>query len=439
MTKVSIRTDADLNRLFKSRYLPISNDVYANYDSILSRIEKQVGGFGEALKRTHTLTLPGSVGAGNGSSLPTANIARTVQPSWDFKTHHAVAFLDNATIENSKSDADAMVSILDNAVAGALLSNARNRVRNFLNDSTGVLGQFSGSATNTAGGVAQVNVEVTILNTGRYRRRTFHLEPRDYVFIGLGAATPPFVTPPLASKFEIESYNRETGLLRLNRVDGATDLTTIGAGTWNIYMQNSFNLDRTGLLDICFNTTVNGVAKQNRYTPFVIPGTTDSDVGGAELDISMLTSIVDRYSSETQQEFTDIVLSPVVYRKFKNLISEKGLQFQDVQVRPNVPGQSEEITAKLGMSAIKYFGIGASTVIQQHRLLRDDMALFLNRNHIAERCVTAPGWFDDDGTIFLRVPGTNYRAAHYNSYGEFIIHPYHVGFIQGLNTSEVIL
>ena len=432
-------TDADINRLFKRRYLPYAKTFYANYDAFLRDLRKEKGGFGQDMFQTHSLSQAGSVGGGGGAGLaPIVTTSKRVQASFQPTKAYAACLLDHYTVEASRSSEDAMVRVLDEEVMGKIESFNRNRSRNFFNDSTGVLCQFSGAASNTSGGVATVDVEVTVLNTGRYRRRQLHLEPRDYVQIGVGASAPPFATPALPSKFEIVSYNKSTGLLRLSRKTGSDDLTTLAAGTYNVYMQDSQNGDAIGLLNMCFDTTLNGITRQYRYEPRTITGTTDGDVGDANLDISMITEIFDGYNADTQQSFTDIIMSPIQMRKLKVALMDRGVAIQDVE-RGVTDSKGEKTGIKAGVTGIKYFGGGSSCVMRQHSMLRDDMIVFVNRDHQFIRHLFEPAWLKTgltDGTIFTRTPGTSDYSALYASYYQNILHPYHIGFIAGLNVTE---
>lgn len=437
MPTVTKYTDADINRLFKKEYAPWSSNVFATYDAILSQFAIEVGTFGEEIQQTFDISLGGSVGAGGsslGGILPLSNNAETVRIVAGPHQHYARCIFDNLSVENAKSKGKgAVVSLLDYITKQKIASFNRNEARNFFNDSTGVLGQFSGSAGGTA-----TNPTMTILNTGRYRRRALHFEPKDYVNVGLGAAAPPFATAPLSSVFQIDSYNASTGLLTLSRVSGSTDLTTIGAGTWNVYMQNSWNADKTGILNMCFDTSFYGVSSRYRFQPFVLPGTTDSDVLGANIDTDMITSMYDNYSALSEQSFTHIVLPPVQFRKYKSLLESQKRAMYEVQMKAIPSGIGDDkMIAKVGYSAIKFYGAESSCVVMQHRLLRDDMVLFLNKNHIKRRFIMEPQWQDRDGTTFLRVEGLDQYEARYAAYGEWLINPYHIGFIQGLNTTEL--
>lgn len=415
-------TDADIDRLLKKVYRPLANNVYATYDAILSQIVKEKGGFGQELKETFQLSQGGSVGASSTGILPASNVAKTVQSSMTPKRHYARALMDNLAIEDARDSETAILKVVDFEITNKIAAFNRNRARNFFNDGTGILGQFSGNASGTA-----TAPTVTILNSGRYRRRKFHFEPKDYVNVNT-----------LSSVFEIVSYAESTGVLTLSRISGSDDLTAIGAGTHSIYMQNSKDADRFGLLSACFDSTYYGVSAQFRFQPFVLPGTTDSDAGGAQLTTDMITSIYDKYSSEAEQSFTHIIMSPVQFRKYKSLQEARKRECIEV-VQSALPSGigNEKVVAKVGYSAIKYFGSDSQTVVQQHRLLRDDMVIFLNKAHVKERNVMDPGWLERDGSMWLRVADVDQYEARYGCYGENIINPYHIGFIQGLDTTEL--
>jgi hypothetical protein len=406
----------------------------------LSQLPKEIGGFGQDLRETFMLSLGGSVGSSSNGILPQSNTARAEQAVYTPRRLYARARIDNLLIENSRTSEDSVVNVLDLEIKQKLLSFNRNRARMFFNDSSSTIGQFTGPATGTA-----ATPTVTILNTGRYRRRRLHFEPRDYVNVGVAGLVaaapnnPPFATPPLASTFEVLSFNPTTGALALSRLDGTDDLTTLLATTnYNLYMQNSWNSDCTGIFDICFGSTYYGLPAQYRFQPFVLPGTVSSDAGNSELTTDMLTAVYDLYSAEAEQSFTHIVMPPVQWRKYKSLLESQKRFTTETKMYASPSGIGDDkLVAKVGYSAIKFFGAESSTVVTQHRLLRDDMVVFLNKNHIKQRHVAPPAWFEKEGSMWLREQGVDHYEARYGAYCENIINPYHVGFIQGLSTTEL--
>jgi len=443
MSTVTRYTDADIDRLMKRRYKALANNVYAAYDAILSQLPKETGGFGQSLQETFQVSLGGSVGSSTDGTLPLSNDVATLQAEYSPARLYGRAVIDNLAIENARSSEDAIVKLLDFKVNQTVLSFNRNRARIFFNDKTGVLGQFTAQATGTA-----ALPTVVILNTGQYKIRKFHFEPRDYVNIGVAGLTsaapcnPPFAAPANTSLFEVLSFNATTGALALSRISGTADLTDNGTfpttNHYNVYMQGSQNADCTGLFDILFGTSVYGVTKQNRWTPHVIPGTSDSNLNGAEVTLDVLTTLYDLYNSETEQNFTHIITSPLQLRKIKRLM--EGQKRYPVETESKALSSkgfgNEKLLAKVGFSAVKFFGNESSTVIQQHRLLRDDMIVFINRPHIRQRHIVAPQWAERDGTTWLRKDGVDQYEARYLTYAENLINPYHIGFIQGLSTTE---
>jgi hypothetical protein len=446
MSNITKLTDADIARLLKRRYRPLANNTYAFYDAILAQFPSEIGGFGEELQRTIQTSLGGSVGASlDGSALPGSNVAATIREAHSGKRHYARAMIDQYAIENSRQSEDAIVKVVDFEIKNKLLSFNRNRARNFFNDTTGVLGQFS--AASGIGGTA-ANPTVTIQSGGRYRRRPLHFEPKDFVNVGeaglvasgIAAAIPPFTTAPNSSVFEITSYNKNTGVLSLKRISGSLDITTglDALKFYNVYMQNSWTADRTGIFDVLFASSIYGVTKQYRYEPFIVPGTTASDVGGVELTPDLITSVFDQYSAETDgKSFTHIVLPPLQWRKLKNQLEGQGVRLQGTTVKAASSGIGDKnVFAEIGYNAIKYYGQDNNCVLMQHRLLRDDMVVFFNKNEHVIRDIMPAGWFEKDGTMWLRLPEQDFYEARYGCYGDNLFNPYHFGFIQNLSITE---
>jgi hypothetical protein len=316
-------------------------------------------------------------------------------------------------------------------------------VRQWFNDGTGVLGQFTNQASNTSGGTAGVDVEVTILNTGRYRRRFFHFEPNLTVQVGVGAANPPYNTAALPTLFRIKAFVQSTGLLTLERVQGNEDITQVGTlpnGTNNVYIQDSRNADFLGLLGFCFDTTFNGIASQYRYQPYAIPGLTNNEFTSA-LDLDLFNRAVNGLATQTGEAPTHCLLSPVQMRILISLFEDRGINVTPIEIDPssNAPSSTRERYKKTGFggySALKYISAAGSVIVMEHRMVRDDMALFVNVNHLSQRYITMPEWYDGDGNKWHRFQDKDAGAAFYRAYGENIIHPFHMTYLQGLSTTE---
>jgi len=67
------------------------------------------------------------------------------------------------------------------------------------------------------------------------------------------------------------------------------------------------------------------------------------------------------------------------------------------------------------------------------RFVEDDRIYLLNDSHIHIKHRPDFGWFDDDGTVFLRKASADAYEARYGGYLQIYINPCFHGVIQGLS------
>lgn len=413
---VTIITDSDYDPLFKKHYYKLADNLYNSYDNVYSQLPKVFGVGGVNGEHPVEVTFGGGVGSSNNGTLPEPENTSFLRPIYTPKRQYARIKIDNYTIEASQKTEHAFISAIDQETTGKLKSFNRNKARAFLNDGTGILGQFSGSAGGTAAAPT-----MTILTSGRYGRRKACFELGDYINVN-----------SLSSVFRISNYTASSGLLTLARVNGSDDLTGIGAGTHSIYMQNSKDADPYGLLGIVNDSTFYGVSSQFRWSPPVTP----IDAGGANLDTDMLTELAEGSATENDEGFTHFIFSPIQYRRYISLL-EAQKRFPvpvDIKMTPNAM-TSEKLVARVSFSGVKYMGSTGNIICMQNKFVRDDMIIGMNKNFVEVAHVKKPGWAQRDGTVFLRMNDLDAYEARYVSYDENRINPFYVSAITGLATS----
>lgn len=408
---ITASTDTDLDAVFKDVYLDLSDNLYNSYDKHYNLAKKTFGTLGaQNSKAPIETTFGGGVGASATGILPEASHASFIDPLYSAKRNYARIKIDNLTIDGTEKTEAAFVKLIDHEVTSRLRNFNRNVSRQQWNDGTGVLGQFTGPATGTA--AAPV---VTILTTGNYRRRKFHFEKGELLSVNT-----------LASVFKITSYVHSTGALTLERISGADDLTGLAATTHSIYTQGSKDAETYGYLGILVNTSHYTIAEEDRYKAIKI------DVDGP-LDTSQLTEAEDQSSTETDESVTDIVFSPLQYRKYIKLLEDQ----KRFPVPVKFSGRSNEMTspelmAKVSFGGIQYVGATGNITCTKSKFLRDDVVAGCNFNHNHILHVKKPGWAQRDGTVFLRIDGMDAYEARYLCYSEQKINPWYQWFLYDL-------
>lgn len=412
---ITIKSDADYDPIFKRNFVKLADNLYSTYDSLHSVHKKTFGTIGgKDTQGAVEVTFGGGYGASSDGTLPVANHSGYLQPTYTPKRTYARINIDNLTIEASAKNEWSFVRAIDQETTGKLRNFNRNHARIIANDGTGILGQFTGPATGTAAAPA-----MTVLNTGTYMRRHACFEKGEYVNVN-----------SLSSLFKIASYDRSNGALVLTRVSGSDDLTGLAVATHDIYAQGAKDAEPYGYLGVLANGSHYGVSEEARWQPLEVAA------GGAPLDTSMLTELVEKQEELSDQSFTHLFFSPLQYRKYIALLEDQK-RFPvpvDVKPRPNKM-TSPDLIAKVSFGGIQYVGATGNITCLKNRFLRDDMILGINVNESEIRHVKKPGWASRDNTVFLRMQDMDAYEARYVCYSENCINPFYTGFITGLATS----
>lgn len=411
---ITTLTDSGYDALFKRVYLKLGDNLYSTYDNFDSQAKKTFGTIGgKDAEFPIEVTFGGGVGSSTDGTLPEAYHTEHVTPVLTAKRVYARIQIDGLTIESSEKSEHAFVKAVDQETIGKLRSFNRRNGAIWMNDGTGILGQFSGNASGTAAAPY-----MTILTTGTYRRRKHFFEKGDYVNVNT-----------LSSVFRIVSYVHSTGVLTLARVSGSDDLTGIGGGTHSIYWQNSKDADPYGLLGIFANGTHYGVTEEYRYAP-----PQRIDASGAPLDTAMLTELCEKHDEDTDVSFTDLVFSPVQYRKYISLLEDQKRFPVPVDFKPRANDMtSPELIARVAFGGIQYVGSTGNIKCWKNKFVRDDMVIGVNMREVEAMHVKKPGWRARDEMIFLRMEDKDAYEARYVCYKENRINPFHVSFLYGLD------
>lgn len=398
MARYNLTTASDL---FKIKYGKLSDNVYNSANVLLGRVKKSYNFTGKRQDVAVPLSFSGGVGSG---SLPTANAASYDDAEITAKKMYAVCEIDRETIKASENDEGAFVRMSKHVVSKTVESWMRNHSRALFNDGTGILGQFSGNAAGTA--TAPI---LTILATGTYRFTEANFEEKDYVNVN-----------SLASVFEITAVAPSTREVTLSRISGSDDLTGIGAGTHSVYMQNSKDNDPTGLRKVLYASSgsLYGIPVARRWQSY------QSAAGGAGLTTDMMNEVMLGVEKRCGKVPKMIVTSYTQLRKLLNLIED--------QKQYIVEPRSADLKGKISFRGIEFMSSMGAIPVFADRFAQDHEMMFLNDDYIETHHRPGFGWFDDDGTVFLRSSSEDAYGARYGGYLENYIVPSFQGVLSGL-------
>ena len=124
-----------------------------------------------------------------------------------------------------------------------------------------------------------------------------------------------------------------------------------------------------------------------------------------------------------------IMTSYKQYEKILNLLEDQ--KRYEVKTRAGLKSKSG---ADISFSGVEFMSSSGPVGIFPERFCEDDTIYFLNDNHIHLYHRPDFGWFDDDGTVFLRKSDSDAYEARYGGYLEAYINPCFHGVLTGLST-----
>ena len=390
----------DQSALFKTKFGKLSENAYNSANVLLGTIKKEYQFVGEDMKVAVPTFFAGGVGSG---SLPTANPASAAKATLLAKKVYAVTEIDREALKASQGNEGAFVEAMKWNVQKTVEAFNRNASRILFGDGTGALGSFSGNATGTA-----TNPVITITSASWVEG---HWEENDYVNVNT-----------LPSVFRVDTVNPTTKVINLTRISGSDNLTTIGAGTHTVYMQNSKDNDPLGLKGVCDanSSTLYGVTVGRRWQSIQI------NAGNAGISEDIMNELVVKQVERCGKSPKILITSYTQYRKIMNFLEDKKIY----KVEP----RAENLKGKIAFSGVEYITDAGPIGIFADRMCPADRMYGLNTDFIYSHHRPDFGWFDDDGTVFLRKANDDAYEARYGGYYQNYIIPTFQGVVTNLAT-----
>lgn len=399
----------DASQLFKIKYGKLSENTYNSANVLLGRVKKQYNFVGRQMDIAVPTTFAGGVGSG---SLPSANFAKTELASITAKKMYSVIQIDRESVKASAQNEGAFVEMTKYAVQKGVESWMRNMSRAIFNDGSGTLGV---STAAVAGGSAAA--PTVVISSATWKEANF--EEKD--FICVDSAANPY---DAGAMWEITAVDPSTRTITLSRLSGnAVNLTT-DAGAKTLIMQKSQNSDPSGLKGILDKTPGVGVQAYGidvgrRWQ------STQLDASGAGLTTDLMNQQMLEIQRKCGKVPNLIITSFTQYRKLLNVLED--------QKRYQLDPRSKELVGKVSFSGVEFMSSAGPVGVFPERFCEDDRMYLLNDNFIEIHHRPDFGWFDDDGSVFLRTSGDAYEARFGGYLDTYIVPPFH-GVISGLAT-----
>lgn len=397
---------AEASSLFKIHYDKLSMNVYNSANVLLGRCKKSFDFVG---KQRH-IAIPQSFAGGVGSgSLPKANTAKYAEALIESKKVYAVVEIDRETIKAAMRDEGSYVRATKEVAEKGVESFMRNMSRILFNDGTGALAEDDGT-TNVSGSGTDVDPYVLTLAADT---KEANIEERDLINVNGESTT-----------LEILEFDPDTLEIQLVGTSAALAAATgVSPLSGTLYMQGSKDNDPEGLKGVLDATAGSkySIPIQRRWKA------TQVDASAAAISTDLMNSVMLKVEKRTGKVPNLIITS---YKQFQKLLA-----LQEDQKRypiPNRAGIKDKNGEVLSFSGVQFMSTSGPIPVVPERFCEDDRMYFLNDNHIHIYHRPDFGWFDDDGTVFLRKADADEYEARYGGYLQVYINPNFHGVLSNL-------
>jgi len=409
----------DQTALFKINYYKKSENMYNSFNVLHGRVKKKYDFSGRQRFVSTPLSFSGGVGA---AVIPQANAGKYQGAIIESKKMYASAKIDRESIKASANNAGAFVQATRETVQKTVESYMRNCSRVLFGDGSGILARGDG-ATNISG-TGSVATPFVV------RLASYHLEDieeKDFVQLVTGMAAAPDNSGGTAeggitkaNLLEVVAFDESTGDISLVGTSPALTLL-IGSplpATSGFCMQSSYEAEPIGLgaVEKFTSGTLYNIAYQRRWSMTV------QDAGATGITVDKMNNLM----LSVERKFGKVPNMIVChYTQFRNILAL--LEDQKVYNLPN-----RNIKGNLSFQGVEFMSTRGPVGIFVDRFCPEDKIYFLNDNFIELHHRPDFGWFDDDGTVFLRAADEDSYEARYGGYWQSFITPTAHGVISNL-------
>lgn len=392
--------------LFKIKYGKLSDNVYNSANVMLGRAKKDYTFTGKRMDIAVPTSYSGGVGSG---SLPTANSASYEDAQISAKKMYSVIEIDREAIKAAENDEGAFVRLTKHSVQKGVESWMRNMSRTLFNDGSGSLGSGDG-VTNVSGAGTTGSPYLVVIGAATFKEANW--EEKD--FVNYNAEV---------TQLEVVAVAPATRTISLVGTSaGLAALAGVGPVPTNVslYMQNSRNNDPEGITGVLQATTGSkyGISIARRWKSF------QKSAASTGLTVDFMNEVMLGVEKQCGKVPNLIITSYVQYRKLLNLLEDQ----KQYLIEPRSP----ELKGKVSFRGVEFMSQAGPVGVFADRFVADDQMMFLNDNYITIHHRPGFGWFDDDGTVFLRKAGEDTYEARYGGYLQSYVVPSFQGILQNL-------
>lgn len=398
---------SDQAYLFKETWSDISRNSYNSATPILARIKKKYDLQGLKDHVAVPLGPAGGVGGLVNGYLPEGGSPSGDQMEIVAKDVVGVAIMDRKAMKAAMTDKGAFVRFTQEPVRRCVESY--DTLCNILahGDGTGLAGTAHTTGYVSGGAAAPV----IQFNTSFHER----LFPKNFQFNVGNAASPTGVEDGLFKVTSVDATNRR---VTFSRVSGTFDLSSgTNADSRGFYFQNMFNSAPSGFESTVMKTSGNIYTIPYDSTSW---GSYIYDAASAPPSVQMLNKVMNQQSTRVDPGcLPDFLLtSPEVW----SILSDMWEPKKTIMLQPR--DKALATAPGFGIAGLSYTtpeGKDIPIVADKHCVKDRIYGLFsdaMYMHHLPDQ-----GWWDEDGKVFMRVPGRPWYSATYGGYYENVFNP----------------
>lgn len=406
---------AEINDNFKPTFEGRSKTLYSTYDPLEGAIKKNFNFTGKEKNIETHLSFAGGFGS---RLLPKANNSSMDNQKITSKKVYGRALVDREGLKASSNSQGAYQKYLKFPTMKTVENYTNQCGRINFGDGTGILGRGDATAVNVSGTGAENNPFIVIISDASFKDTNF--EEKAFVQYVSGLAAFPDNSggameggDALTNLLEIVEVIVPTRTIKLIGVSAAlTALSGVGPvpASGGFCMQRSYNGEPTGFGAVLMKTTgsIYDIPVQRRWKAGQL------DAGGS----GILTDMLNESFLERQHVFGESMNMIVCrYNQYQKILAQ--LEDKKTIMITNV-----NLKGHLGFEGIEYVNsMGKKCSIVCNRHADADKVYLLNTKYINRLHRPDFGWFDEDGTVFLRATDEDQYEARYGGYWENVIVP----------------
>ena len=415
---------AEINANFKPTFENRSKTLYSTYDPLEGAIKKNFNFTGKEKNIETHLSFAGGFGS---RLLPKANNSTMENQKVTSKKVYGRALVDREGIKAASNSQGSYQRYLKFPTMKTVENYANQCGRINFGDGSGMLGRGD-AASNVTGTGAENDPFIVTISAASFKDTNW--EEKAFIQYVTGLAAFPANTggameggDALTNILEIVKVVISTRKIHLVGVSAA--LTALAGGpspapaTAGFCMQRSYNGEPTGFGSVLTATSgqLYGIDVQRRWQAGQL------DAGGS----GILTDMINESFLERQHVFGESMNMIVCrYNQYAKLLA----QLED---KKNILIQNVNLKGHLGFEGIEYVNsMGKKCAIVCNRHADADKVYLLNTKYINRLHRPDFGWFDEDGTVFLRDRDEDQYEARYGGYWENVMVPTAHAVIQNL-------